>query len=194
MKILKLYCPHCGEPLTYHHDPLQKYRLHVCDKCKYSLTNSSTVDISFKSKGIAKALSNLCPYPFEFDGTKCASMESFIQSLRVKDIDMQIDVCSKSGPFCYSIRDLLGDWRETQSVYWQGKPIFREGNQYFMLLTKAYEALIEQSPIFYNALKQVKENNWELIHSVGCTTSSKTLLTPSEYIAILNHLIKNFVE
>lgn len=193
MKPLKLYCPHCGLELVPDYSYVSE-DLYRCANCStYRLSEVNTIDISFKSKGIAKALSNLCPYPFEFDGVKCASMESFIQSLRVKDVNMQIDVCSKSGPFCYSIRDLLGDWRETKSVYWQGKPIFRESNQYFMLLTKAYEALLEASPIFYNALKQVKENEWKIIHSIGCTNSSETLLTPNEYMTILNHLIKNFV-
>jgi len=45
----------------------------------------------------ASSLSNFSPHEFEIDGVKCASMEGFLQSLKFKDVNMQIHVCSLVG-------------------------------------------------------------------------------------------------
>jgi len=190
MSTLTLYCPTCGEELVKKHDDIANYDLWKCKKCHYILTNPNTIDISFKSKGIAKALSNLCPYPFQFEGINCSCMEAFIQSLKVQDIAVQEDVCFKTGLFCYNIRYMFDDWRKTGTVYWKGKPINRQSKDYLMLITRAYEALLNQSPIFHYALSKVKENGYMLKHSIGCEEISETLLTPNEFTAILDYLIK----
>lgn len=191
MNNLKLYCPECGSVLA-NRIGSSMYEC-INPSCTYKLNENNTIDISFSSKGLSKALSNLCPYPFEIDGVKCASMESFIQSLKVEDAKMQADVCSKTGPFCYSIREMFNDWRTTQTVYWKGKPINRQSDDYFLLLKEAYDKLLEQSPIFRYALTEVKKHNYSLTHSIGCTDKTQTLLTPDEYITLLEHLIKRYI-
>ena len=120
-------------------------------------------------------------------------MEAFIQSLKVRDIEVQDDVCSKTALFCYNIRYMFDDWRKTGTVYWQEKAIKRQDKEYFLLLTKAYESLLKQSPLFYYALKKVKTNGYTLIHSIGCDDVDETLLTPNEFTAILDHLIKDCI-
>ncbi len=194
MKKPNLFCPICGEKLVTKEDHVMKYSFYVCEKCKYSLNNSKVIDISFSSKGLAKALSNLCPYSFTFDDVYCASMESFIQSLKVKEPNVQREVCSKTGPFCYSIREMFDDWRKTQKVYWKGKEICRQNYEYTSLLIKAYEALVNQSPLYYYALKKVKENGYNLAHSIGCNDITETLLTPDEFVKILWRLIHYCIE
>lgn len=194
MNELKLYCPKCGKELKDVSDHVKKISLFVCDECRYLLPNPKIIDISFKAKGLAKALSNLCAYPFEFDGVKCTSMEGFIQSLKVQNPRVQEDICSKSGPFCHSIREIHDDWRDTQNVYWKGKEICRHNYEYMSLLIKAYEALVNQSPLYYYALKKVKENGYKLAHTIGCSDPTETLLTPDEFIKILWYLIHNCIE
>lgn len=194
MNKLTLYCAVCGEELVKEHDSIMMLDLWKCKKCNYILTNPNTIDISFKSKGLAKALSNLCPYPFEFDGVKCSSMEAFIQSLKVQDTEVQKDICSKTALFCYNIRYMFNDWRETGTVYWQGKSIKRQDEEYMVLLRRAYQSLLNQSPIFYYALKKTKIEGYTLMHSIGCTDPSETLLTPNEFTAILDHLIKTCID
>lgn len=179
----KRYCPKCGKELAQR---LNSNYECISISCQYKLTTNDIIDISFKSKGLAKALSNLCPYPFTIDGIKCASMESFIQSLKVKDIEVQKDICSKTAAFCYNIREMHDDWRITQKVYWQGKEIDRHSTDYYRLLIRAYYALFEDSPTFRYALKLSK--GYILTHSIGCTDSKETLLTPDEYIKLLNEL------
>jgi len=190
MNELKRYCPICGKELTEKADHVKKYFIYVCEDCNYSLANSRIIDISFKAKGLAKALSNLCPYPFEFDGIKCSSMEAFLQSLKTKEPDVQQDICSKPASFCYKLRPMYNDWRKDQTLYWKGVPIDRHSKDYFLLLTNAYEALLDQSPLFRYALMKAKNNRYILEHSIGCTEVTETILTPNEFMAILDHLIK----
>lgn len=181
------YCPKCGKELISYGNSLYK-----CPNigCNYTLIGENVIDISFKSKGIAKALSNLCPYPFKIDGTECASMESFIQALRVKNSFLQEDICKKAGPFCYSIRTMFDDWRITQKVYWKGIEYDRHSPKYIELMQKAYSNLYSFSPTFKYALNKAKAEKYTLIHSVGCTDKNETLLTPQEYIDLLKYLVE----
>lgn len=186
MNNLKFYCPKCGKELI----PFSSiYYYCESNACDYKLFEKDTIDISFKSVGIAKALSNLCPYPFTIDGINCSSMEAFIQSLKVKDEETQKDICTKNGPFCYSIRTVFDDWRINQKVYWKGKEIDRHSDDYMNLLRRAYKALYNQSPIFREAIS--KSKGYNLIHSIGCTDDRETLLTPDEYMNLLYELRDN---
>jgi len=194
MNEVKHYCPKCGE------EAISSIKGHMIlykcsnEECSYTYNidaNKDVIDISFKSKGLAKALSNLCPYPFEFDGIKCSSMEAFLQSLKTKEPDVQQDICNKPASFCYKLRPMYNDWRENQTLYWKGTPIDRHSKDYFILLTNAYEALLNQSPLYRYALNILKENGYTLDHSIGCEDVSETILTPNEFMAILDHLIKN---
>lgn len=181
------YCPKCGKELTSYGNELYKCPNHSCN---YTLTGDNVIDISFKSKGIAKALSNLCPYDFLINGVKCASMESFIQSLRIKDELLQKEICKKTGPFCYSIRTMFDDWRVTQKVYWKGIEYDRHSLEYTLLLRNAYKNLYTYSNTFKYALNKAKEEKYTLIHSVGCTDKNETLLTPQEYIDLLHSVMQ----
>lgn len=182
-----LYCPKCGKKLTdYYYGYLKLYRCEnpACDY-KNKLTEN-TIDISYASNGISKALSNLCPYSFVIDSVRCASMESFLQSLKVKDIKLQIEICSLPGIFCNKIKDVYNDWKETQIVYWQGKEINRLSDEYSILIKRAYMDLYNQSVMFRYALSNSKDYN--LIHSIGYNDKSETLLTQEEFISNLNFL------
>lgn len=68
MNYSTLYCPKCGNELISLGGDLNKCQNPSCD---YLIQGFNTIDISFKSKGIAKALSNLCPYSFKFDNVYC---------------------------------------------------------------------------------------------------------------------------
>lgn len=179
LKAVNFFCPRCGSPIDEND---------MCsnDDCWYVLISHNIIDISFKSKGIAKALSNLCNYPFTFDGISCQSMESFIQSLRIPIPQVQSETCSMSGPFCYSIRDTLPDWRYKQTVYWKGREIDRHSKEYAALINSAYKELYCQSALFKYALEQSKGKT--LMHSIGCADDRETLLTPEEYLLNLNYL------
>lgn len=55
------------------------------------------MDIGSGNNYPSAALYNFSPHPFIIDGVECASMEGFLQSLKFKNPDMQIEVCKLVG-------------------------------------------------------------------------------------------------
>ena len=175
-------CPVCGRRV-------EKFQgvHYFCDKCNWdSLEN--TVDISYSDNQSAP-LSNLFPHNFTIydflcpnQVIKCQSMESFIQSLRVKDIYLQKKICEDySGYMAYKMRLSLPDWRKDGFVYWRGNAIKRNSKEYQYFITMAYDCLYEGNDVFRElVIPHFKDKI--LIHSTGCETQSETILTETEYL------------
>ena len=187
-----LICPICGSIATLFH-----HTHYVCSKCKWdSLEN--TVDIAYGSP-ISSVLSNLFPHKFlfytkgklgVFDDTHCLSMESFLQSLRVKDANLQKYICENySGVTAQKLKVCLRDWREDGCLYWNGIAIKRDSKTYQELITTAYDCLFEGNPVFREfVLPRFK--GMHLIHSIGKDNECETLLTESEFRYQLNRLMQ----
>lgn len=134
----------------------------------------------------AAALSNFAPHPFTIDGVECNSMEGFLQSLKFKDPEMQKHVCTLVGKKA-KFKGKKKKWFKDQTLYWQGQAIPRESEAYQKLLTRAYDALFENTG-FQKALAAT--NGCTLTHSIGKNKKSDTVLTTSEFIGQLNRLRK----
>ena len=132
----------------------------------------------------SSALSNFAPHPFTIDGVLCNSMEGFLQSLKFKEPEMQKYVCTLVGRTA-KFKGAKKKWQRTQTLYWQGKEIKRESDEYDNLIAKAYDALGENEG-FQRALKAT--NGCVLTHKIGRTNPSETVLTQTEFIYQLNRL------
>lgn len=185
-----IICPVCGNRAE-----LFQHTHYVCNKCKWdSLEN--TVDIAFGDP-VSSVLSNLFPHKFMFfhptnsaGDVCCLSMESFLQSLRVKDPNLQKFICENySGPIVQKLKVCLRDWRKDGYLYWNGIAIKRESETYQNLITTAYDCLFEGNPIFRECVLP-KFKGVHLIHSIGKDCESGTLLTEAEFRYQLNRLIQ----
>lgn len=180
-------CPICGKMAE------KVGRTHyACNSCKWD-SSYNTVDISYED-GLSSPLSNLFPHKFCFstcdtDATNCLSMESFIQSLKVKDANLQKHICEDySGYMAWKLKLSLPNWQKDGLVYWNGKPIERDSDEYIALITTAYDCLFEGNAVF----RELVLPNFKgkiLIHSIGCNYKSETLLTSEELLYQLNRLI-----
>lgn len=132
----------------------------------------------------ASSLSNFAPHPFIIDGIECNSMEGFLQSLKFKDPEMQKYVCTLVGKKA-KFKGKNKKWFKEQKLYWQGKEINRNSDEYTNLITKAYDCLFENDS-FKKALKASIGRT--LTHSIGKSKKSETILTSSEFINQLNRL------
>ena len=132
----------------------------------------------------ANALSNFAPHPFEIDGVKCNSMEGFLQSLKFKSIEMQEYVCTLVG-YAAKKKGKEKNWYVTQTLYWKGIEIKRDSKEYQDLLDKAYTELYKNAK-FKAALEA--SGKAVLIHTMGKTDSSKTVLTIKEFCSRLTKL------
>ena len=187
-----IICPVCGsQAKLFHHTH------YVCPNCKWdSLEN--TVDIAFGDP-TSSVLSNLFSHKFLFytkgklgasDDTHCLSMESFLQSLRVKDPCLQKYICENySGAMVQKLKVCLRDWREDGYLYWNGVAIKRDSLTYQELITTAYDCLFEGNPIF-RELVLPRFKDIHLIHSIGKDCEYETLLTESEFRYQLNRLMQ----
>lgn len=134
----------------------------------------------------SSALSNFSPHMFTIDGVECKSMEGFLQSLKFKSTDMQIEVCKLVGKAA-KFKGKRKPWYRTQTLYWGGKEYKRSEKEYQSLLDRAYRAMFEQSESFRNALKAAGKDA-VFTHSMGKNDQSKTILTTSEFCGRLMKL------
>ncbi len=149
---------------------------------------NETIDIYSKAEYPANVLSNFYANAFTFDGVNCASMEGFLQSLKVRSQKTQRKICSLVGIKAKEKGTKRFLWKLTGNVYWQGKKYIRESEDFTRLICRAYDSLFEQNAEFRAALLSAKDK--KLIHSIGKNDPKKTILTEQEFINCLNNLLK----
>lgn len=145
------------------------------------------IDIYSKGEYPSNVLSNFYKNSFVIDGICCASMEGFLQSLKVKSPDRQrrirllCGIEAKKAPYWYeNIR-----WKLTGTLYWKGNAINRFSDEYQRLLDEAYFCLYKNEN-FRTALAD--SIGYKLCHSIGKHSAKKTVLTEYEFISRLNKL------
>ena len=154
---------------------------------KWLARRGKAIDVWSKSSYPANVLSNLYPNVFEIDGVRCASMEGFLQALKNEDCEVQKEICSLSGK--EAKERSISDWQNTQTIYWQGKPINRQSQDYQTLIRRAYQCLFEHNDTFRNALLSTKGKY--IYHTRGLSNPQKTILTEQEFCIILTELRDN---
>lgn len=145
------------------------------------------IDIWSKSKYPAYMLSNLHDSIFIFDEVECHCMEGFLQSLKHQDEGKQRQICKLRG--IDAKRMSSSDWQKDQIVWWKGKAIKRQSNDFMKLITEAYAALYQQNQYFRDALLATKGKR--LLHSRGKKDPHETILTEKEFCTILTELRDN---
>jgi len=123
------------------------------------------------------ALSNFTPHPFVFRGVECASMEGLLQSLKFSSPEMQKYVCTLVGKAA-KFKGKKKKWFKDQTLYWDGKPIKRDSDEYQQLLDEAYDSLYMNEG-FRKAL--YASGNASFSHSIGKSNMRETVLTTSEF-------------
>jgi len=96
-------------------------------------------NISTKGRHPEDILSNLCGNDFCFDEVQCGCMESFLQSLKVQDLQFQRKIC-----LCkfYELESVpIPDWDSHQPLWWKGHQYERFSAEYIDLLHRAYKAM-----------------------------------------------------
>ena len=134
------------------------------------------------------ALSNFAPHSFTIDGIECASMEGFLQSLKFSSPEMQIEVCKLIGKAA-KFKGKKKKWFRTQTLYWRGKAIPRDSEEYQELLDRAYTEL-GKNESFRKAL--LATGNATLTHSMGKKKTNETVLTVQEFTSRLYKLRNEF--
>lgn len=146
------------------------------------------MDIKLGNAYPSGALSNLAPHPFIFRGVQCASMEGLLQSFKFKNPEMQIHICTLVGKKA-KLSGANKNWQETQTLWWQGRAIARDSDEYQAMLDEAYDCLFAQNEGARNAL--LATNNATLTHSIGRRKINETILTQQEFCSRLTSIRAN---
>lgn len=111
-------------------------------------------------------------------------MEGFLQSLKFKDINMQIEVCKLVGKEA-KFKGKNKKWWKDQTLHWQGVEYKRDSKEYQELLDRAYAELSKNSG-FRVALLCTKDA--VLTHSIGKNKITETVLTQREFCSRLTRI------
>lgn len=149
---------------------------------------TNTLDIRSNGLYPSNVLSNLCSNGFRFDGVVCGSMEGFLQSLKHKEKDKQLQLCSMKGG--NARKRSVTSWQTDQIVWWKGQAIDRQGDEYQQLIRRAYQAMFDQSERFRAALMSTR--GITLTHTSGEKDPYKTILTEQEFCQILTEMRDNY--
>lgn len=150
------------------------------------------VNVGYKIHGPKpKVLSNLFPYTFYFKGFKLNSIEGVFQGFKFKNKKMQKLVFKMHGLDSNNIKSASDyNWRETKTVFFQGKEIKRTESEYEDFIDELYISAI-QNPLYRNALKNVGKKY--ILHAMGEKTVNDTVFTRFEFERELNCL-KDFIQ
>lgn len=152
---------------------------------------NKSIDILGKAAYPANVLSNYNreEEPFYIDGVPCHSIEGFLQSLKIPNEEEQRGLCLKSGSSARHVGRMLAKpyrWKDSQTLYWQGKAYKRDSEDYKELVRKAFEARFDHSQKYREALKDTI--GYTLTHNCGNNNPEETVLTTDEFLSILNEL------
>ncbi len=133
----------------------------------------------------AGALSNFAPHPFTFRGHEVSSMEGFLQGLKFKSPEMQLEIFKKVG-IGAKRSGAKKNWQSTQTLWFQGIPIKRASQDYQDILDEAFNAMFDENAKARKALMATQ--NATLKHSIGRSNANETVLTVREFCGRLEKI------
>ncbi len=140
----------------------------------------------------SRVLSNLYPLSFTFRGKKVKSIEGVLQGSKYQDKRIQNLILKYSGLDAYHTRACNTDdyWGDNMLLYWQGKKMERDGEEYQLFLDELYVSALS-NPIYKRALLATSDKY--LLHHIGKENTNETVLTRGEFEYRLNTL-REFVK
>ena len=143
------------------------------------------LDIHSKKRGIAGRLSNFTKRSFVFDGMACRSIEGVLQSFKFQSFEEQAIVCGLWG-IQAKLAGENRNWKQTQTLFWNGKAYRRESDEYQHLIDRLYLAVFEQDEHFRKDI--LKAGTYRIEHRIGSRDPKETVLTEAEFIGRLKML------
>ena len=144
------------------------------------------IGYNFKNSN-ARVLSNLYHLEFKFRGKKVGSIEGILQGIKYRDKKVQNKVLKYSGLDAYHTRaaNTLDFWGNNGKLYWQGKEMLRDSEEYQMFLDEVYLSALK-NPLYRRFL--LASGDKYLLHHIGRVDKKETVLTRFEYEQRLNSL------
>ncbi len=145
------------------------------------------IDIKLYTPHQHGELSPYAAHPFYFRRVECGSLDGLLQSFKVQDPQRQRLVCGLSG-IATKHAGMQYDplWQKSQTLWWQGQPMDRQGNTYEATLDEAFMCLLRGNSQFRDALRMVGDTPLAL--SIAGQDPTKTVLTEAEFVRHMKDL------
>ena len=139
-------------------------------------------DICYKHPYPLNILCNFSPSFFKLNGIVINSMEGFLQSLKMKDAELQKKICQLPGILAKKLGNYLrkSTMYDGRSLHWQNQDFDRYSPIYHNLLKAAYAAKYDYDKSFRQIIKESRGRT--LTHTIGKSSESETVLTEKEFI------------
>ena len=131
-------------------------------------------------------LSSFSDHPFELDGVRIRSMESFLQALKFTNSDSQKGICMMSGLEAKLAGEEKREWTSHLELWWNGRPYRRFNAEYNSLLDRAYWTMMQANPGFKSALLATGAE--VLTQSGGPRYRTRSTMTRAEFTRSLTRL------
>jgi hypothetical protein len=131
-------------------------------------------------------LSNFTERRFLFDGIACASIEGPLQAFKYPVVAEQTEICALVGKDAKREGSKYNCWKDSHILWWKNSPYQRVSREYFLLVTRLYDAVYEQDKRFKEDILAIGYE--EIRHSIGETNMYDTVLTEVEMLYQLNRL------
>ncbi len=143
------------------------------------------LDISARTSELADRLSNFVPREFTFRGVLCAGMEGALQALKTSDRAEQLRICQLIGGKAKRAGKKLAGWKLTQTLWWSGKAMQRESQEFQLFLDELFDALATNQDFVQDLLAT---GDAILVHTMGKADPKETVLTEAEFCSRLMRL------
>lgn len=148
---------------------------------KWLVWRGKAIDIGSDSEGPTGLLSNFTPYEFSFRGYNFVSMEGLLQGLKFEGVEKQQKIFKLVGKQA-KFKGKKRKWYLDQRLYWQGKPMARQSEEYISLVREAFDALACNKE-FQKTLLATGDKR--LFHTMGKSDPTKSILTEDEFCTLL---------
>lgn len=123
---------------------------------------------------------------FEFAGKKIESVNAFLLALKEQNPIQQKQILQLPQDKLKEAAQKVKLVYDERVLYWQGKKISRNSQEYKNLLKRIFSARFNNDINFRNALRAAK--NYMLVHTIGKTSTSDTILTEKEFVGLLKEM------
>lgn len=129
-----------------------------------------------------QSLSVFSKFSFAIDGVNCISIESFLQSLKFKNIKKQKSICDMPPEQARKLGNKKKWWKRTGNLWWKGNKIKRSSSEYQVLLNRVFGELYKNND-FTRILLNCE--NIEILRTANTTNSQNVILSEDEFVSRL---------
>lgn len=168
--------------LTQYKNELDSFKYEVEKLTRAVFRMTYWLDCNLCMEFASNSLSAFSKFYFTIDGVKCISVESFLQSLKFKNIKKQQLICDMPPEQAVKLGNKKKLWKQTDNLWWKGNKIKRSSSDYQLLLNCVFDELCKNN----NFIRVLMDcGNIEILRTVNTIGRHSVMLSEDEFVSRL---------